>query len=307
MSCLGHNDAMRFVNAGGRAALLVGSVVHDLHEVTGGQVPHSPMAVVTDHWDAALEAYEVGSFDGGTPVDKVWLGPPVPAPRSVYAIGVNYRNHAREIGAVVGAIPPVFTKFPSAITGPYDDIVLPVGEGTTDWEAELAFVMGDSGRNVSAADALDSLRGLMVAQDVSERFVQMAAGRQFSLGKSFDTFCPTGPALVTVDEVEGLDLRIRCLVNGEVMQDDTTSDMIVDVPHLVELLSSVMTLTAGDVCLTGTPAGVGQARHPPRFLRAGDVLETEIEGLGAMRNPCVAEPPFDDSAPRPTRRRRSSK
>lgn len=296
---------MRLVNANGRAALLVDSVVHDLHEITGGRVPPSPMEVVTNHWDGALDAHEAGSFDGGTPVDEVRLGPPVPAPRSVYVIGLNYRNHAREIGAMVGAIPPVFTKFPSSITGPYDDIVLPVGEGTTDWEAELAFVMGDSGRNVPASEALDSLRGLMVAQDVSERFVQMAAGRQFSLGKSFDTFCPTGPALVTLDEVElPLRLRIRCMVSGEVMQDDTTADMIVDVPHLVELLSSVMTLTAGDVCLTGTPAGVGHVRHPPRFLRAGDVLETEIEGLGAMRNICVADPPPGERPDRAARRRR---
>ena len=118
----------------------------------------------------------------------------------------------------------------------------------------------------------------------------MAAGAQFSLGKSFDTFCPMGPALVTLDELPNpLDLRITCRVNGEVRQDDRTSDMIVDVPHIVELLSSVMTLVPGDVCLTGTPAGVGMGRQPPVYLRAGDVIETEIEGLGAMRNPCVAE------------------
>lgn len=281
---------MRFVNADGRAALLVDATVHDLHELTAGRVPASPMAVVTDHWEAALVASELGSFGGGRPVAEMRLGPPVPAPRSVYAIGLNYRTHAREMGSDVGAIPPVFTKFPSAITGPHDDIVLPAGEGTTDWEAELAFVVGEGGRNIRASDGLDALRGLMVSQDVSERFVQMAAGRQFSLGKSFDTFCPTGPALVTLDELPSPpDLRIRCSVNGEVVQDATTADMIVDVPHLVELLSSVMTLAAGDVCLTGTPAGVGHARTPPRFLRPGDVLETEIEGLGVMRNTCVAE------------------
>ncbi|MGH9177056.1 MAG: fumarylacetoacetate hydrolase family protein [Acidimicrobiales bacterium] len=295
---------MRFVNADGRAALLVGSEVHDLHRLTGGQVPAEPMAVVVDHWEDALEAHDLGSCDGGRPVDEVRLGPPVPSPRSVFAIGLNYRDHAKEIGAGVGAIPPVFTKFPSSISGPYDDIVLPSGEGTTDWEAELAFVVGEGGRNIPAAEGLDVLRGLMVAQDVSERFVQMAAGRQFSLGKSFDTFCPTGPAVVTVDELpEALNLRLRCLVNGEVMQDGTTSEMIVDVPHLVELLSAVMTLAAGDVCLTGTPAGVGHARSPQRFLRPGDVVETEIEGLGAMRNACVAEPPPEERRA-PTRRRR---
>lgn len=281
---------MRFVNAGGRSGVLVDGLVHDLEEISGGRVPASPMAVVLDHWDAASDLAALGTFGGGRPVAEVHLGPPVPAPRSVYAVGLNYRNHARETGADVGAIPPVFTKFPSAISGPNDDIVLPAGEGTTDWEAELAFVVGEGGRHIPASDGLAAVRGFMVAQDVSERFVQMAAGRQYSLGKSFDSFCPIGPALVTVDELPApLDLRIRCRINGELVQDESTADMIVDVPHLVELLSAVMTLTAGDVCLTGTPAGVGVARSPQRFLCAGDVVETEISGLGSMRNRCVAE------------------
>lgn len=281
---------MRFVNAAGRAALLVDDHVYDLSEMTGGRLPHWPMEVLVTHWDEARRLNEVGSFDGGAPVASVRLGPPVPSPRSVYAIGMNYRRHALEIGAEVRPIPAVFTKFPSSITGPNDDIVLPTGEETADWEAELAFVVGRGGRSMSAREALDDLRGFMVAQDVSERFVQMAAGHQFSLGKSFDTFCPIGPAVVTLDELESpLDLRVRCLLNGEVVQDDTTADMIVDVPHLVELLSSVMTLGTGDVCLTGTPAGVGHARTPPRYLRPGDVLETTIEGLGTMRNRCLAE------------------
>ncbi|HET7489716.1 MAG TPA: fumarylacetoacetate hydrolase family protein [Acidimicrobiales bacterium] len=299
---------MRFVNAEGRAALLVEGAVYDLHELTGGAVPSSPMDVVLDHWDAALEAFAAGAFEGGRPASSVHFGPPVPAPRSVYAIGVNYREHAREMNLQVGAIPPVFTKFPSSINGPYDDVVLPLGEGTTDWEAELAFVVGEGGRFLAASEAFECLRGFMVAQDVSERFVQMAAGQQFSLGKSFDSFCPIGPAIVTIDELaDPLNLRIRCRVNGEVMQDSSTADMIVDVPHLVELLSSVMTLTAGDVCLTGTPSGVGVGRRPPRYLRGGDVLETEIAGLGVMRNRCVAEGLDDDvNGARHRRRRRGA-
>ncbi|HEX2699886.1 MAG TPA: fumarylacetoacetate hydrolase family protein [Acidimicrobiales bacterium] len=281
---------MRFVNAGGRSALLVDGTVHDLNRISGGRIPAAPMDVVVDHWSDALEAHATGSFDGGQRVEDVHLGPPVPSPRSVYAVGLNYRRHAEETGTAIGAIPPVFTKFPSSINGPYDPIVLPAGEGTTDWEAELAFVIGHGGRHLTAATGLDAVRGFMVAQDVSERFVQQAAGHQYSLGKSFDSFCPIGPAIVTVDELDDpLDLRIRCYVNGELMQDESTADMIVDVPHLVELLSAVMTLTAGDVCLTGTPAGVGTARTPQRYLRPGDVVETEISGVGAMRNPCVAE------------------
>ena len=281
---------MRFVNAAGRAGLLVDGLVHDLNELSGGAIPYWPMEALVAHWDKILDVHEVGAFSGGTPVDQVRLGPPVPRPSSVYAIGVNYRGHAAETGAEIRAIPAVFTKFPSSITGPFDNVVLPQGEGTTDWEAELAFVVGDGGRHIPARDALASLRGVMCAQDISERFVQHAAGRQFSLGKSYDTFCPLGPALVTVDELPNpLDLHITCTVNGEVMQDASTSDMVVDVPHLVELLSSVMTLRAGDVCLTGTPAGVGVARKPPIYLKPGDVVETEISGIGRLRNECVAE------------------
>ncbi len=281
---------MRFVNADGAAALLVDAQVYDLGELSGGRLPTSPTEVVVAHWDEALRLHELGAFDGGRPAESVRLGPPVPEPRAIYAVGVNYREHAREAGLEVGPIPPVFTKFPSSVAGCRDDIVLPAGEGTTDWEAELAFVVGQGGRYVASVEALASLRGFTVGQDVSERFVQRAAGSQYSLGKSFDTFCPMGPALVTLDELDDpLDLRILCRVNGEVVQDSSTADMIIDVPHLVELLSSVMTLRAGDVCLTGTPAGVGMGRNPPRFLRPGDVVETEIEGLGAMRNVCVAE------------------
>ena len=285
---------MRFVNAGGRAALLVDGLVYDLAELSGGEIPGSPMEVVTDHWDRALVLNETGSFGGGKCVDDVHLGPPVPAPASVYAIGMNYRKHAVEVGLEVRPIPAVFTKFPSSLTGPYDRIVLPQGEGTTDWEAELAFVIGEGGRNIRARDALDHVRGFTVAQDISERFVQMAAGQQFSLGKSFDTFCPMGPAIVTLDELDDpSDLRITCRVNDEVMQDESTADMIVDIPHIIELLSAVMTLSPGDVCLTGTPSGVGAARTPPRYLKAGDMVETSIEGVGTMRNVCVAEADLD--------------
>lgn len=281
---------MRFVNADGRAGLLVDNAVYDLYELSGGVIPYWPMEAIVAHWDAILAIHDTGAFTGGKPVDQVQLGPPVPRPSSVFAIGVNYRGHAVETGADIRPIPAVFTKFPSSINGPYDDVVLPMGEGTTDWEAELAFVIGEAGRYVGARDALSVIRGFMCAQDISERFVQMAAGKQFSLGKSYDTFCPIGPAIVTIDELpDPLSLRITCKVNGEVMQDSTTHDMVVDVPHLVELLSSVMTLRPGDICLTGTPAGVGVARKPPVFLKAGDVVETEIEGVGHLRNTCVPD------------------
>lgn len=281
---------MRFVNAGGRAGLLVGEQVFDVAALAGGAVPADPTEAVRGHWDAMLRLWERGAFDGGVPVASVRLGPPVPDPRAVFGIGLNYRLHAAETGVPLPEIPAVFAKFPSALAGPFDDIVLPAGYDAVDWEAELAFVVARGGRRIPREAALDHLAGYTCAQDVSERWVQRAAGMQFSMGKSFDTFCPMGPALVSLDELpDPLDLRVVCRVNGEVRQDGRTADMVADVPALVAFLSSVLTLRPGDVCLTGTPAGVGMARHPPVYLRPGDVVETEIEGVGAMRNRCVAE------------------
>jgi 2,4-didehydro-3-deoxy-L-rhamnonate hydrolase len=278
------------VNASGRASLLVGDQVFDLEEISGGAVPPEPMAVIADHWDAALKLAEEGATSGGRPLADVQLGPPVPAPRAVFAIGLNYRRHAEESGMDLPQLPAVFTKFPTSVVGPFDDVVLPFGERSVDWEAELAFVVGRGGRRIRPDEALSRLAGFVAAQDVSERRVQMAAGGQFSMGKSFDTFCPIGPSLVTLDELDDpLDLPIRCRVNGAIVQDARTSDMVKDVPRLVEFLSSVLTLRPGDVCLTGTPPGVGMARNPPVYLKDGDVVETEIEGVGLMRNRCVAE------------------
>lgn len=283
---------MRFVNAGGRAGLLVGDRVFDVATLSGGGIPSDPTEAVRAHWDAMMRLHERGAFDGGVPVGAVRLGPPVPDPRAIFGIGLNYRSHAAETGMALPEVTAVFAKFPSALAGPYDDIVLPAGSEMVDWEAELAFVVARGGRRIPSEAALDHLAGYMCAQDVSERRIQRAAGMQFSMGKSFDTFCPTGPALVSLDELaDPFDLRVVCRVNGEVRQDARTTDMVTDVAGLVAFLSSVLTLRPGDICLTGTPAGVGAARNPPVFLRPGDVVETEIVGIGVMRNRCVAEAP----------------
>jgi 2-keto-4-pentenoate hydratase/2-oxohepta-3-ene-1,7-dioic acid hydratase in catechol pathway len=241
--------------------------------------------VVRHHWADARAAHAAGAFDGGRPVADVHLGPPMPEPRAIYAVGLNYKGHAEESGMEPPPIPGIFTKFPTSLAGPFDDIVLPAG--MNDWEAELTFVVADGGRHVAAADAYDAVLGFTIAQDISERGIQFQAMSQFSMGKSFDTFCPCGPAIVTLDELaDPADLGIVCRVNGEVMQDDRTSGLIFDVPALVEFISSICTLRAGDLCLTGTPAGVGFTRG--LSLQPGDVVETEIEGLGTMRNRCVA-------------------
>lgn len=282
---------MRFVNAAGRAGLLVGDQVFDVAVLSGGAVPADPTEAVRRHWEAMAALWERGSFDGGVPVTSVHLGPPVPDPRAIFGIGLNYRSHAAETGMAPPEVTAVFAKFPSALAGPYDDIVLPAGHHCVDWEAELAFVVARGGRRIPREAALDHLAGYTCAQDVSERWVQRAAGMQFSLGKSFDTFCPMGPALVSLDELDDpLDLRVVCRINGEVRQDGRTTDMVADVAQLVAAVSSVLTLRPGDICLTGTPAGVGMARNPPVYLQPGDVVETEIPGVGAMRNRCVAEP-----------------
>ncbi len=281
---------MRFVNADGRSGLLVGGQVFDLHTASGGSISADPTTVIQTQWADALGVHQAGSLSGGVAVESVRLGPPVPAPRAVYAVGLNYRAHAAESGMEPPQLPAIFTKFPTSIAGPFDDVILPSGTSMNDWEAELTVVLADGPRRVDAADAYDHVLGFTCAQDISERYTQFAAGSQFSMGKSFDTFCPIGPAIVTLDELANPGrLSIRCSVNDDLRQDAFTDDLIFDVPALVAFISSVCRLRAGDLVLTGTPAGVGVARKPAVFLGAGDVITTEIEGLGVMRNPVVAE------------------
>lgn len=280
---------MKFVNANGRAALLEGESVYFLSEISGGSVADDPQRALEESWELIVGLFAIGSYDSGIDLASVQLGPPVPSPRAVFGIGLNYRDHASEAGMEIPQVPPVFTKFPTSICGPYDDLIIPSEHAKVDYEAELVFVVGRPAKNVAAADALEYLAGFTCGQDYSERVLQMAAGRQFSIGKSFDTFFPMGPHLVSADEVgDPNDLSIRCLVNGEVCQDGNTKDMVFGVGKLVEFLSSVVTLRPGDVCLTGTPAGVGFVKNPPRLLAPGDVVETEIEKVGRMQNKVVA-------------------
>jgi PPOX class probable F420-dependent enzyme len=190
---------------------------------------------------------------------------------------------ADPLRAELPAMPATFTKFPSSLNGPFGDVALPAD--TVDWEVELVVVIGAEAHRVAAADAWSYVAGLTVGQDISERTTQMAAGRQFSLGKSFPGFAPTGPWLVTTDELDDPDdLALGCSVDGETVQDARTNDLIFPVSALVERLSAIVTLYPGDLIFTGTPSGVGVARRPPRFLAAGNVLETWIEGIGRLRN-----------------------
>ncbi len=222
-------------------------------------------------------------------LDDVKLLAPIPRPGKILAIGLNYRDHARETGAAIPTKPILFAKFPSAVIGPYDAIhVHPDQTQRVDYEAELGVVIGKHASRVRRADALSYVFGYTVLNDVSARDIQKDPeyGKQWVRGKSFDTFCPMGPAIVSYDEISNpQNLRVRAVLNGAVMQDGTTREMIFDVAALIEYLSHGITLEPGDVIATGTPPGVGDARRPPVYLKKGDVIEIEIQGLGKLINP----------------------
>jgi 2-keto-4-pentenoate hydratase/2-oxohepta-3-ene-1,7-dioic acid hydratase in catechol pathway len=266
-----------------RAVLVVGDTVVDVAAASDGRFGPDPMDLY-ERWDEFSEwATEVGP--GADALDESALGNPVPRPRQVFAIGLNYRSHAEESGMAVPDVPATFTKFPASLTGPFDDVEL--GGATVDWEVELVAVIGRAADRVAEAAAWDHVAGLTVGQDISDRTLQFAAGAQFSLGKSRRGFGPMGPWVVTTDEVpDPDDLALGCSVDGETVQDARTSDLIFGVPRLIAELSSVLPLLPGDVIFTGTPAGVGVTRDPARFLVPGQVLESWIEGIGTIRNRC---------------------
>ncbi|MEK6234045.1 MAG: fumarylacetoacetate hydrolase family protein [Planctomycetales bacterium] len=216
---------------------------------------------------------------------------PVLRPGKLFCIGLNYIDHAKESGVEPPPEPVVFNKFPSAIISPGEEIVLPRVSEKVDYEAELVAVIGRGGKHISEDDALSHVVGYCCGHDVSARdWQQEKPGKQWLLGKTFDTFAPLGPELVTADEVgDAGSLRIQMRLNGETMQDSSTSQLIFPIAKLVSYLSDVVALSPGDVIFTGTPPGVGAARKPPVFLQDGDVAEVEIEKLGVLKNPIVAE------------------
>ncbi len=219
--------------------------------------------------------------------DLSLLDAPISRPRQVFAIGLNYKSHAAEVDMDIPSVPMVFTKFPSSITGPGNAIKLP--PGTVDWEVELVAVIGKGGRNISKSNALEHISAYCVGQDISERTLQLSdKPPQFSLAKSHEGFAPIGPWLTTSDElVDPEDLLIECNIDGETVQEARTSMMIFDLSAQIEHLSSVCELYPGDIIFSGTPEGVGLSRKPPRFLEKGQTLNSSIEALGMLRNPCV--------------------
>jgi 2-keto-4-pentenoate hydratase/2-oxohepta-3-ene-1,7-dioic acid hydratase in catechol pathway len=275
---------MRLANVQGRAAVVLDGRLVDVERASGGRLPADPMALIPQ-----LEALrDLEPTEDAPSVDEARLGPPVPRPQKVIAIGLNYKAHAEESGLSLPEEPVVFAKLPNALVGPADDIVVPAGRVRVDWEAELVVVVGRRGKRIAADQAWSHIAGVTCGQDVSDREEQFRALRQFTIAKSYDTFAPTGPVLVTPDELEDPDdLAIRCRLDGEEVQASRTSDFIFGVPYLVEWLSRHVTLEPGDLIFTGTPGGVGDSRQPPRYLTPGIVVETEIEGVGVMRNRVV--------------------
>ena len=220
------------------------------------------------------------------PLEKTRLGPPIPNPDKIICLGLNYRSHAEEAGFTPPKIPILFAKFRNALTGPTSPIILPDLSEEIDYEAELAIVIRRQCKKVSSAEALKYIAGYMAFNDVSARDLQFRTGQWLS-GKTLDTFAPCGPALV-VDEIsdpQSLDILTR--VNGQTLQESNTSNMIFSIPETIAYISQLMTLEPGDIIATGTPEGVGFKRNPPLFLCHGDVVEVEIEGVGALRNPVI--------------------
>jgi 2-keto-4-pentenoate hydratase/2-oxohepta-3-ene-1,7-dioic acid hydratase in catechol pathway len=281
---------MRILNLGGRLALAVGDGAVDVETVSQGRFAPDVQAVYP-RWEEFLGWAQQFRGEPDRRVTRETLGPPVPRPGQIFAIGLNYKAHAAEAGLELPENPMVFTKFPAAITGPYDDIVLP--SDAVDFEVELVVVLGRAARNVAPADAWSYVAGLTAGQDLSERAVQLSGPppQQYNLGKSFEGFAPIGPVLVTPDEFDNLgDIELECELAGVTMQRGSTSEFVFSIPELISYLSGILTLSPGDLIFTGTPSGIGWMRDPRRTIAAGEDLVTRISGIGEMRHRFVAPP-----------------
>ena len=239
--------------------------------------------------DGRAKAEKLAASGGGYSLDKVKLLAPIPRPRKLICVGLNYRDHAAETNSEIPSVPTIFNKFATAVIAPGDNIVLPKVSQSPDYEAEFAFVIGRGGRNIAGADWLKHVFGYTIVNDVSARDYQRAT-TQWLMGKTFDTFAPIGPWIVSADEIaDPHNLDIQLEIGGERLQNSNTRELIFKIPDLIAYLSSVFTLEPGDIVSTGTPAGVGVARKPPRFLRAGDDVVVRIQSIGELRNPVIAE------------------
>jgi len=275
----------RLADVEGRAVLVSDDHYYDVATISNGSLSSEPMRTLARPDRLGALAATLDRHEPAGLVSEATFGPPVSRPQKVFGIGLNYLDHAAEGSMEVPKNPLVFTKFPSCLVGPTDQVEMRGDH--CDYEGELVVVIGRGGRDIATDAAWQHVLGLTVGQDISDRRVQFAAKPpHFDLGKSFDTFGPTGPVLVSVDELGAPDdLRIVTRINGEERQNDVVGNMVFDVPTLIAYLSQITTLVTGDLIFTGTPAGVGAVDR--RYLQDGDVIETTIDGIGTMTNRCV--------------------
>ena len=272
-------------NIDGRSALVRNNDYYDLETISGGEVSSIGIEAIQSE-ELLSDLYsKLDSFEATGNIDDVTLGAPITSSINCFAVGLNYRNHAEESGMEIPAFPMIFTKHTSCIVGPFDNVEM--RSDIVDYEAEMVVVIGKGGKDISKNDAWSHVAGITVGQDISDRSVQFhATPPQFNLGKSFDTFGPIGPILVSHDEVDDKEsLKLTCSVNDELRQDDNTNDLIFDVPYLISYISEFITLNTGDLIFTGTPAGVGATQG--KLLKDGDMLSTSIEGVGTINNKMV--------------------
>lgn len=278
---------LRFASKNGRAHLVVGpdNSLVDLAEASSGRFSSEPIDAFR-RWSEVREFAR--TFSGtGVPCDVNQLDAPSPWPTQVFGIGLNYRTHAEESGMEIPQSPLTFTKYSSSIAHGNADI--PLYSSSVDWEVELVVVISDGGRNISRDDAWNHVAGISVGQDISDRKLQFASQPpQFSLGKSRKNYSPFGPWLVDAADIPNKDaLHMTCTLNGEIVQDTMTDDLIFSVSDIISYLSEIVQLLPGDVIFTGTPGGVGVSRKPPVFLKPGDELVSTIDGIGTTTNTCV--------------------
>lgn len=279
---------LRFASKNGRSHLVVGpdNGLVDLETASGGKFSSEPIEAFR-RWDEVRDF--AASFTGtGTPCDVNELDAPSPWPTQVFGIGLNYRSHAEESGMEIPKSPLTFTKFTSSIA--HGNAEIPIDGPMVDWEVELVVVISTGGRDISVENAWSHVAGIAVGQDISDRKLQFASQPpQFNLGKSRKNYSPFGPWLIDARDVQNRDaLHMTCTLNGEIVQDTMTDDLIFSVSDIISYLSSIVQLLPGDVIYTGTPGGVGVSRKPAVFLKPGDVLVSTIDGIGTTTNKCVA-------------------
>lgn len=277
---------MKLVSFGGggqeRAGALVDGGIVDLNGKNTA-LPASVLGILEQGLLAEAEQTAHASHDH-IPENSVRLGAPIPRPSKIICVGLNYKDHAEETGQELPQHPLLFSKATSAVIGPYDDVILPEESKEVDYEVEFAVVIGKTATKVSKVDAFDFVAGYTVANDVSGRDIQFRQG-QWHQGKSYDTFMPMGPYLITRNEIaDPGNLHVECILNGEKLQNSNTNQLIFDTATLVSKISGIMTLFAGDVISTGTPAGVGVFRNPKILLKPGDMMETTVDGIGTLKN-----------------------